>query len=324
MSEAIVIRAHGGPEVLLPEPVEVGAPGPGELRLRQTAIGVNFHDVYVRQGLYRTLALPGIPGIEGVGVVEEAGPGVTGFAPGDRVACLTLRYGGYATHRLLPAELAVRVPDGLDDRVVAATFLKGLTVQMLVDRVHRLQAGQTVLVHAAAGGVGQLLSQWARRIGATVIGTVGSEDKARVAREAGCEHVILYRQEDFVARVREITRGRGVDVAYDAVGRDTFSGSLDCLAPRGHLVNYGQASGPVEPLDISRLGARSGTVSRPAIVHYVAERGELEAMSAALFGALSAGWLRPGPAREFPLGCAADAHRWLESRAATGSTLLRP
>lgn len=324
MAEAIVIRAPGGPEVLKLEAVEVGRPGPGELRLRQTAVGVNFHDIYVRSGLYRTLALPGIPGIEAVGVVEEIGEGVAGFAPGDRVACLAPRYGGYASERLLPAEGAVRIPDGLDDRLVAAAFLKGLTVRMLVDRVHRLGPGDRVLVHAAAGGVGQLLCQWARHVGAQVIGTVGSADKVRLAQEAGCEEVILYRTEDFVARVRDLTAGRGVDVVYDAVGRDTFLGSLDCLALRGHLVNYGQASGPVEPFEVSRLGARSNSVSRPAIFHYTGERDELEAMSAALFEALSAGWLRPGAPREFPLAEAAEAHRWLESRTATGPALLMP
>lgn len=324
MAEAIVIRETGGPEVLKLETVEVGRPAPGEIRIRQTAIGVNFHDVYVRSGLYQTLGLPGIPGIEAVGVVEAIGEGVRGLAPGDRVAYLTQGYGGYASERLLAADRAVRLPEQVDDRLAAAVFLKGLTVEMLVRRVHPVRPGEVVLVHAAAGGVGQMLSRWARQLGATVIGTAGSEAKARTAREAGCEHVILYRQEDFVARVRDITQGRGVDVAYDAVGKDTFLGSLDCLALRGHLVNFGQASGPVEPLAVSRLSAKSNTLSRPMIFHYLSERAELEAMSAALFDALAAGWVHAGAVRELPLREAAQAHRMLESRDASGPLLLMP
>lgn len=324
MAEAIVIRQHGGPEVLRLEAVEVGAPGPGEIRIRQTAIGVNFHDCYVRSGQYQTLALPGIPGIEAAGVVEAVGEGVAGLAPGARVAYVTPQYGGYASERLLPAERAVRLPDGIDDRLAAAVFLKGLTVEMLVRRVHAVKPGDTVLVQAAGGGVGQMLCRWASHLGATVIGTAGSEDKAHTARAAGCAHVILYRQEDFVARVRALTQGRGVDVAYDAVGKDTFLGSLDCLALRGHLVNFGQASGPVEPFAVARLSAKSNSLSRPMVFHYLSERAELEAMSASLFEALAAGWIEPGTVRELPLREAAEAHRLLESRAAAGPLLLLP
>ena len=324
MAEAIVIRQHGGPEVLRLEAVEVGAPGPGEIRIRQTAIGVNFHDCYVRSGQYQTLALPGIPGIEAVGVVEAVGEGVAGLAPGARVAYVTPQYGGYASERLLPAERAVRLPDGIDDRLAAAVFLKGLTVEMLVRRVHAVKPGDTVLVQAAGGGVGQMLCRWASHLGATVIGTAGSEDKARTARAAGCAHVILYRQEDFVARVRALTQGRGVDVAYDAVGKDTFLGSLDCLALRGHLVNFGQASGPVEPFAVARLSAKSNSLSRPMVFHYLSQRAELEAMSASLFDALAADWIEPGTVRELPLREAAEAHRLLESREATGPLLLLP
>ncbi len=324
MATAIMLRKPGGPEVLRAETVAVGAPGVGELRIRQTAIGVNFHDVYVRSGLYRTLRLPGIPGLEAAGVVEEVGPDTHGFAPGDRVAYFSARYGAYATERLLPAELALRLPPAIDDRTAAAVLVKGLTARMLLHEVHRVAAGDHVLVHAAAGGVGRLLCQWASHLGATVIGTVGSEAKAEEARRCGCHHVILYRQEDFVARVREITAGRGVQVAYDSVGRDTFSGSLECLALRGHLVNFGQSSGPVEPFPVAALSAKSNTLSRPMLFHYTADRGALEGMAAALFEALAAGVLTAGATQIFPLAEAAAAHRELEARRTQGSVLLLP
>ncbi|WP_137893775.1 zinc-binding dehydrogenase [Ramlibacter sp. 2FC] len=222
MALAIVIEQHGGPEVLQPREVVVGEPGPGELRLRQTFVGVNFHDVYVRSGLYDTLALPGIPGIEGAGVHD--------LRPGDRIGYVTGRYGCYASERLLPAALALKLPDALDDRQAAALLLKGLTVDMLVNRVHPLRAGEWVLVQAAAGGVGRLLVQWASRLGAQVIGTVGSPAKVQAARAAGCREVILYREEDVAARVAAITGGQGVDLVYDGVGRDSFAGSLASLA----------------------------------------------------------------------------------------------
>lgn len=323
MARAIVIERHGGPEVLQPRQVEVGEPGPGMLRLRQRFVGVNFHDVYVRSGQYDTLALPGIPGIEGVGVVDAVGPGVHGFRPGDRIGYVTGRYGCYASERLLPAELALKLPDALDDRQAAALLLKGLTVDMLVNRVHQLRAGEWVLVQAAAGGVGQLLVQWASRLGAQVIGTVGSAAKAEVARAAGCREVILYREEDVAARVAAITGGRGVDLVYDGVGRDSFAGSLASLAPCAHLVNFGQASGPVPPLTLPQLAARSTTLSRPVVFHYVAERSRLEQMAASLFEALGRGWLSPEPPIEYPLEEAAAAHARLESRTATRSIVLK-
>lgn len=323
MPRAIVIRAPGGPEVLRPEEVTVGLPGAGEIRLRQTAVGVNFHDIYVRSGLYRTLDLPGVPGLEAAAVVEEVGPGVSGFSPGDRVGYVTKRYGGYAAERVLPAERAVRLPDALDDATVAGLLLKGLTVDMLVRKVHAVRPGDTVLVHAAAGGVGQLLCQWAVHLGATVIGTAGSTEKAAIARACGCAHVILYREQDFVAAVREITGGHGVQAAYDAVGKDTFLGSLDCLAVRGQLVNFGAASGPVEPFVVARLAARSNSVSRPMLFDFIADRAELEEAAAALFRALADGAIRPPSLREFPLDDAAGAHRALEGRQTTGALVLR-
>ena len=324
MTKAVVIRAYGGPEVLQIEDVAVGQPAAGELRVRQIAIGVNFHDCYVRSGLYKTLVLPGIPGIEGAGVVEAVGPGIAGFAPGDRIGYVTANYGSYAEVRLLPARLAVKLPDGLSEDSAAAIFVKGLTAAFLVLRTHRILPGETILVHAAAGGVGQLLCQWASHLGATVIGTVGSSEKAAIAKSCGCAHTILYRQEDFLARTNKITGGRGVDVAYDSVGRDTFAGSLAALALRGHLINFGQSSGPVDPLPISALSARSNSLTRPILFHYIATRAELDALVDELFAALSTGILRVAEPRRFALAEAADAHRALEARATSSSVLLVP
>ena len=324
MAEAIVLHETGGPQVLRIQSVEVGPPGPGELRVRQTAVGVNFHDVYVRSGLYRTLPLPGIPGIEAAGIVEEVGDNISGFEAGDRIAYITNHYGAYASDRLLQAELAVRLPSGIAEDLAATVLLKGLTAEMLLRQVHRVQQGDQILVHAAAGGVGRLLCQWAAHLGATVIGTAGSEEKAELARNAGCRHVILYRQENFVERVRAITDGRGVDVVYDSVGKDTFQGSLESLATFGHLVNFGQSSGRVEPFEVVQLSRGSNSVSRPMVFHYVAHRERLEAMAAALFDALSQGVLTAEPGKAFPLSQAAAAHDELESRRAPGPLLLVP
>ncbi len=324
MPTAIVLREHGGPQSLRIEPVEVGDPGPGELRIRQTAIGVNFHDVYVRSGLYQTLTLPGIPGIEAAGVVEAIGPDVSGFTLGDPVAYITSQYGAYASDRLLPASLAIRLPAGIDADIAASALLKGLTAQMLVRQVCRVQAGDTILVHAATGGVGQLLCQWAHHLGATVIGTVGNAEKAESARAAGCAHTILYREENFVDRVREITHSQGVDVAYDSVGRDTFAGSLECLAMRGHLVNFGQSSGSVEPFQVAMLAQKSNSLTRPVLFAYTAQRASLEAMAQDLFEMIQQGVLSVQAGRAFSLAEAAHAHEALESRDRVGPLLLKP
>jgi len=324
MTRAIVIRARGGPEVLRIESVAVGAPGPGELRIRQTAIGVNFHDCYVRSGLYKTLVLPGIPGIEAAGVVEAAGPEVINFAPGDRIGYVTASYGGYAQARLLPAARAIKLPDSMTEDTAAAVFVKGLTAAFLVLRTHHVQPGQTILVHAAAGAVGQLLCQWASHLGATVIGTVGSSEKAAIARKCGCAYTILYREENFLTRTKEITGGRGLDVVYDSVGRDTFAGSLAALAPHGHLINFGQSSGPVAPFSVSDLSAGSNSLTRPILFHYIAARAELEALASELFAALSSGILHVYEPRRFALAEAADAHRALEARATSSAVLLVP
>lgn len=324
MAKAIILREHGGPEALKLEPIEVGAPAAGELQIRQTAIGVNFHDVYVRSGLYRTLTLPGIPGIEGVGRVEAVGPGVEGFAIGDRIGYLSSQYGAYASRRNLPAHVALRLPDALDDRLAATVLVKGLTADMLLRRVTRVSSGMTILVHAAAGGVGRLLCQWAAHLGATVIGTVGSDPKAQIARQAGCHHTILYRSTDFVEAVRRITNGRGVDVAFDSVGKDTFYGSLEVLANLGHLVNFGQSSGSVEPLVVSRLAVKSNSVTRPILYHYVDSPERLQEMARSVFDAFARGILSAIPGRGFMLAEAARAHQALEARSIEGPFILIP
>jgi NADPH2:quinone reductase len=324
VATAIVMRETGGPEVLRAEQVSVGAPGAGELRIRQTAIGVNFHDIYVRSGLYQTLRLPGTPGVEAAGVVEAVGEGVDGLAPGDRVAYFSALYGAYADERLVRADTVLRLPQAIDERTAAAVLTKGLTAQLLLRRVHAVQAGETVLVHAASGGVGRLLCQWARHLGATVIATVGSEAKAEEARRCGAAHTVLYRTENFVERVRAITGGRGVAAAYDSVGKDTFLGSMECLARRGHLVNFGQSSGPVDPFPPSLLAAKSNSVTRPILFHYVDDRTVLERMAAELFGALAAGVLNAGTPRVFGLTEVGEAHRALEARETTGAVILEP
>ncbi len=321
--KAIVLRNYGGPEELKPEDVKVGAPGAGEVRLRQTVMGINFHDAYVRSGLYKTLALPGVPGVEAAGVIEAVGAGVSGFREGDRVAYVTGAYGAYASHRLIAADLLIRLPAGIDDRTAGAMMVKGLTVQMLLTRLRPLAAGETCLVHAAAGGVGQLLTQWAHHLGARVIGTVGSDAKAALARGNGCDHTIVYTREDFAARVTEITGGKGVQMVFDSVGGDTFEGSLAVLAAQGVLVNFGQSSGPIPPFAPSRLAAKSNALWRPILFHYITDAAVRQEMADALFAAVAEGIVKVEIGAEFPLEAAAEAHRAMEARATTGSTILR-
>lgn len=323
MPKAIRIHAPGGPEAMRWEDVEVGAPGPGEARIRHTAVGVNFIDVYHRTGAY-PMPAPFVLGMEGAGVVEEVGPGVSGLAPGDRVAYTGAPIGSYAEARLYPAARLVKVPAGIDDRTAASIMLKGMTAWYLVTRSHPVRPGDAVLVHAAAGGVGQILCQWASRLGATVIGTVGSDEKAELAKAHGCDHAIVYTREDFAARVKEITGGRGVAAAYDGVGRTTFQGSFDCLAPRGHVVLFGFASGAPDPVDLRMLGQKSATVSRPSLFHHVATREELEQASSDLFAVVSSGAVRIEPPRPYALADAAEAHRDLEGRRTTGALVLVP
>jgi NADPH2:quinone reductase len=304
--------------------VKLPPPGPGELRLRQVAIGVNYHDVYVRSGLYQTLALPGVPGIEAIGIVEQVGSGVTTFSPGDRIGYVTGQYGCYAEARNLEAALAVKIPATIGDVEAAASLMKAFTVAMLAHRVHCLERGQIILVHAAAGGVGQLLCSWAHSLGARVIGTVGSPEKAEIARAHGAEHVILYRQEDVAARVAEITRGAGVSAVYDSVGADTFESSLASLGFEGHLIGYGQASGPVPPFSMAQLATRSLTVSRPIVFHYLRTAEMLAAMADQVFDAFARGVIKPIQPTVLPLEQAAEAHRQLEARQSPGGIVLVP
>ncbi|MEP2533669.1 quinone oxidoreductase [Shimia sp.] len=325
MPQAIITRTFGGSAVMNLEEVAIPAPAPGELRIRQTAIGVNFHDIYVRSGLYKTLTLPGILGCEAAGVVEDIGDDADGFEIGDRVAYVTgPPYGAYATHRLLPAKAAVPLPDGVSDELAASSLLRALTVEMLANRVRRLEPGMTILVHAAAGGVGRLLCQWASHLGVTVLGTVGSEEKAVIARDNGCAHPILYRETSFEDVALRLTNGRGVDVIYDSIGADTFAGSLKALATCGHLVNFGQSSGPVAPLAMSTLAEKSLTVTRPILFHYFGDTTQYRAMAEAVFKRFETGALRVDAWQSLPLGQAGEAHDLLESRQALGGVVLLP
>lgn len=315
-TEAIVIRAYGGPEVMRVETVDLPAPGPGQVLVRQSAVSVNFHDIYVRSGAYKTLPLPGTPGLEAVGTITAVGDGVIGLSVGQRVAYIDRGYGAYARARVLDATLAAPVPDGIEDGIASAWFLKGLTAQALVGEVEPVRAGMVVLAQAAAGGVGQLVARMAKLRGATVIGTVGSPEKVAVATAAGCDHVILYRQENVAERVMDLTGGQGANVVFDAVGKDSFEGSLASLALLGHLVHYGQASGPIPPFDLSRLGARSARISRPFLWPYIQPREKLLSASTALFAAMAGGDLPLSLGGRFALADAGKAHAALEAREA--------
>ena len=323
MVTAVRVHTVGGPEALVVEEVEVGLPGAGEVLVRHSAIGVNFIDTYFRSGLYKT-QLPLTPGNEAAGVIEAVGEGVTGFKIGDRVVYMHSP-GAYVQKRVVPAEKLVPLPDGISDEVGAAVLLKGLTAQYLLRRTHRLEAGQTILVHAAAGGVGLLLGQWARHLGATVIGTAGSQAKASLALENGYDHIINYREDDFVARVLEITEGRKVDVVYDSVGKDTFPASLDVIRPLGLFVTFGQSSGPIPPVDLSILNAKGSLyVTRPSLFAYMSSREVLLAAAAEVFALIEQGVLKIAVNQRFALTEAKAAHEALESRATTGATILIP
>ncbi len=324
MAKAIMLERQGGPEVLEFTDVDVGEPGEGMLRLRHTAIGLNFIEVYQRNGLY-PMELPSGLGQEAAGVVEAVGPGVSGFKPGDRVAYGNGPPGAYSEERLIPADKVVPIPDGIDDRSAASLMLKGMTAQYLLHRTYAVDPGEIVLVHAAAGGVGTLLAQWAKRLGATVIGTAGTDEKVAYALEHGCDHAIQYQRENFVERVRELTGGDGVNVVYDGVGKATFEGSLDCLRRLGMMVSFGNASGAVEslkPLDLARRGSLFFT--RPSLPHYIATPGELRATADSLFDAVLAGAVKVEIGQEYPLSEVAQAHRDLEARKTRGATVLLP
>jgi NADPH2:quinone reductase len=324
MPHAIRIHAHGGPEVLQWEVVATSEPGPGEVLVRQTAIGLNFIDVYERTGLYPG-ELPAGLGREGAGVVEAVGPRVKGVAVGDRVAYASQQPGAYAQERLIAADRVVKIPDGVSDRLAAAAMLKGLTAHFLLRRTHRVRKGDAVVVHAAAGGVGLIAVQWARALGAQVIGVVGSDAKAELAREHGCHHTLVLGRDDLAARVRELTGGQGAHVVYDSIGKDTFYASLDCLRPLGLMVSYGNASGPVPPVAPLELARRGSLfLTRPTLFHYIARRADLDRAARELFDAMGRGVVRIEIGQSYALQDVAQAHRDLEARRTVGSTVLIP
>lgn len=323
MTKAIRIHENGGPDVMQFEDIDVGDPGPGQVRLRHRAIGLNFIDVYFRDGLYKT-TLPFTPGNEGAGDIVAVGKGVKDFKVGDRVAyCSAI--GAYAQERLIDVKTLVKLPKVISYEQGAAMMLKGLTAQYLLRQTFRVKKGHTILVHAAAGGVGQLLCQWGKALGATVIGTAGSPEKLAIAKKAGAKHLIDYSKEDFVARVLEITKGRKCDVVYDGVGKATFMGSLDCLKPFGLMASFGNASGPVDAFNLGVLSQKGSLfVTRPTLFTFAADRKRFDAMAKDLFRAVSAGKVSIKVTQRFPLEKAADAHRALEGRETTGATVLIP
>jgi NADPH2:quinone reductase len=322
--KAIRMSKVGGPEVLEYVDVELGEPGPGEVLIRQHAIGVNFLDIYFRVGLY-PVPLPAGMGQEGAGLIEKVGPGVTHVKVGDRVAYAGRPAGSYAQARVMPADILIKLPDAISFEQAASMMLQGMTVQYLLNSTYKVQKGDTVLFHAAAGGVGSIACQWLKALGAITIGTVGSPEKAALAKSMGCDHTILYREEDFVKRVREITGGKGVPVVYDSIGKDTFMKSLDCLSPLGTLVTFGNASGPVPPLDVSILaGKGSLKVTRPTLTTYVLNRELLEPMAADLFNRVMSGQVKIDISKRYPLEQAAQAQRDMEERKTTGSIILLP
>jgi NADPH2:quinone reductase len=323
MVAAVRVHKPGGPDALTYEDITIGAPGAGQVRVKQHACGVNYIDVYFRMGMYPAPSLPFVSGNEGAGEVTAVGDGVTDIKVGDRVAYVTA-LGGYAAERLLPAERAVKLPAAISYEQAAGMMLKGMTAQYLVRRTHKVEKGDTILVHAAAGGVGQILCQWGNHLGATVIGTVGTKDKAALAKANGAHHTILYRDEDFVARVKDITGGKLCNVVYDGVGKTTFPASLDCIRPLGMFASFGSASGPIEAFNINIL-AQKGSLfaTRPTLNTYTATRADLLATANDLFAVVSSGAVKI-PVNKYPLKDAQKAHRDLESRATTGSSILVP
>ncbi len=324
MVAAVRVHHYGGPEVLTYEDVDLPPPANGEIRVRQTAIGVNYIDTYFRSGAYKAPSLPFTAGNEAAGEVVAIGEGVSGFRPGDRVAYV-VTLGCYAAERNVPVSAAVKLPDGVSDETAAAMMLKGLTAEYLLHRTYKVKAGDTILMHAAAGGVGLILCQWAKHLGATVIGTVGTEQKAELARANGCDHVILYRRENFVERVAAITGARKCAVVYDGVGKTTFEGSLDCLQPLGVLASFGSASGPVEAFNLAVLGAKGSLfVTRPTLFTFIPRREWLDEMAGNLFGVVSSGAVKIAIHQRAKLADAVEVHRSLEGRETTGATIMAP
>jgi NADPH:quinone reductase len=325
MVKAIQISAPGGPEVLRWIDVALPKPGPGQVLLRNKAVGLNYIDIYYRAGAYKLPGYPSAIGLEGAGVIEAIGPGVKEFKPGDRVAYCQGPLGAYAEARVMPAEKLVALPKRIDFKTAAAVMLKGMTTQYLLRRTYRVKKGDTILIHAAAGGVGLLACQWARHLGATVIGTVGSEAKAKLAKAHGCKYPFISGRDDLVKRVKEITGGEGVPVVYDSIGKDSFSASLDCLRPLGLMVLFGQSSGPVPPMDLGLLAAKGSLyITRPSLMTYVAKRKDLVATARELFQMIESKALKVRINQTYPLLEAAKAHADLEARKTTGATLLLP
>jgi len=324
MSKLIRFHKTGGPEVLQLEDIAVAEPGPGQARIRHTAIGVNFIDTYHRSGLY-PMPLPSGIGSEGAGIVDAVGAGVDFLKPGDRVAYTGNPIGSYAEVRLFPADRLVKIPEGVSDQQAASMMLKGMTTQYLIHRTYKVKPGDTVLWHAAAGGVGLIACQWLKALGATVIGTVGSDAKAKLAKQAGCDHVINYSSENFTARVKELTGGKGVPVVFDSVGKSTWEGSLDCLQPLGTMVSFGNASGAVPPVNIGILSQKGSLfLTRPTLITYTASRADLDATAKSLFDVVSSGKVKIEISGTYKLADAAQSHIDLESRKTTGSVILVP
>ena len=324
MQKAIILRDYGNSDVLKIEQVSVDDPKKGELLIKHTAIGVHFHDVYVRSGLYKTLKLPGIPGIEATGIVEKVGDGILDFNIGDRVGYISSEYGAYSTHRTLDKNLAVKIPDYISDQLIATNFSRAITVQMLIEQVTQLKANHTIMVTAASGGVGRILCQWANVIGASVIGTVSSTEKVKLAKSYGCKYAFTYNQKDLIPKIMDITNGKGLDKVYDSVGLDTFETSIHILRKCGHLINFGQSSGPVKPLQMSTLANKSLTVSRPILFHYISQSDIYKRMTDSVFNAFkNKSIIIPEPF-PFNLEDASLAHDVLESRSGGGSLYLKP
>ena len=324
MAKAIVLREHGKSNVLKLEDIEIKKPKENELLIRQTAIGVHFHDIYVRSGLYKTLELPGIPGLEAVGVIEEIGAGIDDFKIGDKVGYITKNYGAYSSHRILDKNLAVKIPSFISDKMMATNFSRAITVQMLIEQVTKLNASDTVLITAATGGVGRIFSQWAKSKGAIVIGTVGSSEKISMAKSYGCDHTLTYDQNDFTEKIMELTNGKGVDKIFDSVGKDTFENSLRSIKVCGHLINFGQSSGPIDPISMSILASKSLTISRPILFDYISDSALYKRMANSVFQTFKDNKITLPEFQPFKLKDANLAHNMLESRSGGGSVYLEP
>ena len=324
MANAIVLREYGKSNVLKLEDIVIEKPGTKELLIKQTAIGVHFHDIYVRTGLYKTLELPGIPGLEAVGVIEEIGSGIDDFKKGDKIGYITKNYGAYSSHRILDKNLAVKIPDFISDEIMATNFSRAITVQMLIDQVTKLNDSDTVLITAATGGIGRIFSQWAKSKGVIVIGTVGSNEKISIAKSYGCDHTLTYDQKDFTEKVMELTNGKGVDKVFDSVGKDTFENSLRSIKVCGHLINFGQSSGPIDPISMSILASKSLTISRPILFDYISNSALYKKMANSVFQAFKNNKITLPEFLPYKLKDANLAHNMLESRSGGGSVYLEP